>query len=276
MRGRLSALSCEFSYLFGALYAVPCALCAPLPATIEDSAFMTQQAIVLKLFEFVILVFALSFHEASHAWMASRLGDQTARMLGRVTLNPIKHIDPLGTVIIPLAMLFFPGFGRFLIGWAKPTPVTTRNFQNIKRDDILTTLAGPVSNLILAFASLIGLLILESTSAEGKLSVIAAVFTANHVQLPMEGALPAMFPIALLFYIGVWLNLMLAVFNMLPLPPLDGSHILRNVLPYNWVQYYDRLGMFSLILMVLVGGWVVNLFVSPALNVVNRMLLPSM
>jgi Zn-dependent protease len=85
-----------------------------------------------------------------------------------------------------------------------------------------------------------------------------------------------MFPVALLFYIGVWLNLILAVFNLLPLPPLDGSHIVRNLLPYNWVQYYDRMGMFSLILMVVVGGWVVNLFVSPALNVVNRMLLPSM
>ena len=92
----------------------------------------------------------------------------------------------------------------------------------------------------------------------------------------METALPSMFPIALLFYTGVWLNLILAVFNLLPLPPLDGSHILRSVLPYNWVPYYDRMGMFSLILMVLVGGWVVNLFVSPALSVVNRMLLPSM
>jgi Zn-dependent protease len=191
-------------------------------------------------------------------------------------LNPLKHIDPLGTVIIPLAMLFLPGFGRFLIGWAKPTPVTTRNFQNIRRDDILNTLAGPVSNLLLALICLIGLLALEGTGGQGKLSVIAAVFTANHVQLPIETALPAMFPVALLFYTGVWLNLILAVFNLLPLPPLDGSHILRNVLPYNWVSYYDRMGMFSLILMVLVGGWVVNLFVSPALSVVNRMLLPSM
>ncbi len=237
---------------------------------------MSQQAIVLKLFEFVILVFALSFHEASHAWTASRLGDPTARMLGRVTLNPIKHIDLLGTIIIPLAMLFLPGFGRFLIGWAKPTPVTTRNFTNIKRDDMLTTLAGPASNLLLALACFFGLLVLEHSSGQGQLSVIAAVFTANHVQLPMEAVLPAMFPVALLFYIGVWLNLILAVFNLLPLPPLDGSHIVRNLLPYNWVQYYDRMGMFSLILMVVVGGWVVNLFVSPALNVVNRMLLPSM
>ena len=100
-----------------------------------------DQDIVIKLFQFAILLFALSLHEASHAWMASRLGDQTARMLGRVTLNPVKHIDPVGTILIPLAMLFMPGFGRFLIGWAKPTPVNTRNFKNLRRDDILTTLA---------------------------------------------------------------------------------------------------------------------------------------
>ena len=128
-------------------------------------------------------------------------------------------------------MLFLPGFGRFLIGWAKPTPVTTRNFTNIKRDEMLTTLAGPASNLLLALACFIGLLVLENTSAQGQLSVIAAVFTANHVQLPMEAALPAMFPVALLFYIGVWLNLILAVFNLLPLPPLDGSHISATCCP---------------------------------------------
>jgi Zn-dependent protease len=237
---------------------------------------MSQQEIVLKLFQFVILVFALSFHEASHAWVASRLGDPTARMLGRVTLNPIKHIDPLGTVIIPLVMLFLPGFGRYLIGWAKPTPITPRNFKNMRRDEILTTLAGPASNLLLALVCLIGLFVIEGLGDQGKLSVVAAVFTSNRVQLPLEGALPSMFPVALLFYTGVWLNLILAVFNLLPLPPLDGSQILRNVLPYNWVRHYDRLGMFSLILMVLVGGYVVNFFVSPALSVVNHMLLPSM
>src|SRR5271163_1591915 len=99
-----------------------------------------NQEVVLIVFQVVVLVLAFSIHESAHAWMASRLGDPTARMLGRVTLNPLKHIDPLGTVVIPLAMLFLPGFGRFLIGWAKPTPVTTRNFKNIRRDDILTTL----------------------------------------------------------------------------------------------------------------------------------------
>ena len=128
---------------------------------------MSQQEILLKIFEFAILVFSLSLHEASHAWMASRLGDPTARMLGRVTLNPMKHIDPIGTILIPLAMLFLPGFGQFLIGWAKPTPVTTRNFKHITRDDILTTLAGPGSNLLAAIVALIVLVILTKTSTAG-------------------------------------------------------------------------------------------------------------
>jgi len=127
---------------------------------------MSQQAVVIKLFEFAILVFALSLHEAAHAWMASKLGDPTARMLGRLTLNPIKHIDPFGTILVPLAMLFlFPS--GFLIGWAKPTPVTTRNFKNLRRDDILTTLAGPASNVLAAVAATIALIILAKLNAAG-------------------------------------------------------------------------------------------------------------
>jgi Zn-dependent protease len=233
---------------------------------------MDQQEIVLKLFEFVILVFALSLHEASHAWMASRLGDQTARMLGRVTLNPIKHIDPIGTVLIPLAMLFLGSYGRFLIGWAKPTPVNTRNFRRIVRDDILTTLAGPASNVITAIGAFILLMVLKSTSLDGKQSVIAAVFSANHI-MPLEGGLPTLFPLAMLLYLAILLNIFLAVFNLLPLPPLDGSHIFRHMLPYRALRVYDSLGMISLILMLLIGGPIVALFTSPAMAVFNSLLL---
>jgi Zn-dependent protease len=232
-----------------------------------------SQDIVLKLFQFAILLFALSLHEASHAWMASRLGDQTARMLGRVTLNPIKHIDPVGTLLIPLAMLFMPGFGRFLIGWAKPTPVNTRNFKRVTRDDILTTLAGPSSNLLTALVCAIALMVMEHVSAAGKLSVVVAVFTANHVPSPVEGALPALFPLALLLYLAFFVNLLLAIFNLLPLPPLDGSHIFRHMLPYSALRIYDSLGMISLILILFVGGRVVGLVMSPAVDALNRVLL---
>lgn len=233
-----------------------------------------DQDIVIKLFQFAILLFALSLHEASHAWMASRLGDQTARMLGRVTLNPVKHIDPVGTLLIPLAMLFMPGFGRFLIGWAKPTPVNTRNFRRITRDDILTTLAGPTSNFCAAIVCAIVLIVLEFTSHAGRLSVIVAVFTANHIPVPADTALPTLFPLALLLYLGFIVNLLLAIFNLLPLPPLDGSHIFRHMLPYNALRIYDSLGMISLILILFVGGRVVGLLMSPAVNALNHMLVP--
>ncbi len=128
---------------------------------------MSQQEIVFKIFEFVILLFSLSLHEAAHAWTASRLGDQTARMLGRVTLNPMKHIDPVGTVLLPLAMLFLPSYGRFLIGWARPTPVNTRNFKNYVQGDVLTTLAGPASNVLAAMVSVVALVVLAKASPLG-------------------------------------------------------------------------------------------------------------
>jgi Zn-dependent protease len=234
---------------------------------------MSQLQIVQGIFEFVILLFALSLHEAAHAWTASRLGDPTARMLGRVTLNPAKHIDPLGTVIIPLVMLFvLPGYGQFLIGWAKPTPVTTRNFKNATRDDILTTLAGPVSNLLAALAAVIALIILAKATPAGAVAVHslagAGLFDPN-----MMAASPVVFPMAIIFYLTMMLNLFLAVFNLLPLPPLDGSHIFRHMLPYKALRIYDSLGMFSLILMILVGGRVVGFFVGPAVGMINGILL---
>jgi Zn-dependent protease len=232
---------------------------------------MSQQEILLKIFEFAILVFSLSLHEAAHAWTASRLGDPTARMLGRVTLNPIKHIDPIGTVLIPLAMLFLPGFGQFLIGWAKPTPVTTRNFKHITRDDILTTLAGPGSNVLAAVVALVMLIVLTKSSAAGAMAVHQIV--AGAVDPALMAASPALFPMAIIFYLGLVLNLFLAVFNLLPLPPLDGSHIIRHLLPYNALRIYDSLGMISLILILFVGGRLIMFFVAPALGLVNSILL---
>jgi len=232
---------------------------------------MSQQEIVIKIFQFAILVFALSLHESAHAWMASRLGDQTARMLGRVTLNPIKHIDPIGTILIPLVMLFLPMYGGFLIGWARPTPVNTRNFKRVTRDDILTTLAGPASNMIAALAATVVLIILIHATPAGALAVRQVAMGA--VDPGLMTASPVVFPMVMIFYLTIWLNLILAVFNLLPLPPLDGSHIFRHMLPYNALRIYDSLGMISLILMLLVGGRVVMFFVGPMFAVINGLLL---
>jgi Zn-dependent protease len=230
-----------------------------------------NQQIVIKIFEFVLLLFALSLHEASHAWMASRLGDQTARMLGRVTLNPVKHIDILGTIVLPLVMLFAPGFGQFLIGWAKPTPVNGRNFKHYKRDDMLVTLAGPGSNLLIALVSVVLLVVLAKAAPGGALVVHALAAGAWGLALAQRGAVV---PVGLLLYLSVWLNLMLTIFNLLPIPPLDGSHILRNLLPYNALKFYDSLGgWIGLALMIFVGAPVMEFLLSPLLAVVNLLLL---
>jgi Zn-dependent protease len=232
---------------------------------------MSHEQIVLKIFEFAILLFALSLHEASHAWMASRLGDQTARMLGRVTLNPGKHIDILGTIIIPLVMLFMPGYGQFLIGWAKPTPVNNRNFKHFRRDDILTTLAGPGSNLMAAFACMIVLIGIAVSSTMGAFAVHA--LASGMWGIAFAHGASVLFPLALIFYLGVWLNLMLTIFNLLPIPPLDGSHVFRHMLPYNLLRYYDSIGIVGLVLVILFGGPVIEFFLSPALRLVDIILL---
>jgi Zn-dependent protease len=232
---------------------------------------MGTPEIVLGIFQFVVLLFALSLHESAHGWMASRLGDQTARMLGRITLNPIKHIDPVGTIMLPLVAMVthIP-----LIGWAKPTPVNTRNFKNFVRDDILTTLAGPVSNVIGAVVSLVVLIIIAKTSPVGLVSVQTVAMRGISGLDPRLLALsPIAYPLSLIFYIGVLLNLFLAAFNLLPLPPLDGSHIFRHMLPQRWLPVYERLGILSLFLMLFFGGGVTMAMVNPVLGFFRVLLL---
>lgn len=231
---------------------------------------MRTPDLVLAVFEFVVLLFALSLHESAHGWMAWRLGDQTARMLGRVTLNPVRHIDPLGTVLLPLVALFT---GLPVIGWAKPTPVNGRNFKNYVRDDILTTLAGPVSNVFGSIASLVALILIAKSSPIGAASVQSVAIHGLSLDPVVMAAGPIAYPLALIFYFGMILNLFLAAFNLLPLPPLDGSHIFRHMLPSNWVPLYDRLGMLSIFLMLFFGGRVAMSVVGPVLGFFRVLLL---
>ncbi len=186
-------------------------------------------------FQIVVLLFAISVHESAHAWMANRLGDPTAKMLGRVSLNPIVHIDPFGTILVPALLVLF-GFPAF--GWAKPTPVDPRNFKNIVRDDILTAVAGPISNFITAF--------------------VAVVILAFVARAPMSGA-GGLFrgtdvagPLAQMFELAILINVVLAVFNLIPLPPLDGSHVIRHFLSYDSLKMYDRFGYFGLMILMFV------------------------
>src|SRR5512138_1740011 len=194
---------------------------------------MTQQH-VDYVFQVIVFLFAISVHESAHAWTASRCGDPTARMLGRVTLNPIKHIDLFGTIILPLMALIthFP-----VIGWAKPVPVDPRNFDHPIRDDIYTSVAGPVSNFLVALLALAAMMALSLVSPQGRLVV----------QGLANGALfdtgTAMVPLAL--YELMFINVLLGVFNLIPVPPLDGSHVFRHLLSERVRDVYDRVGIFG-------------------------------
>jgi len=235
---------------------------------------LQQPEFIKAVFEFVILIFSLCVHECAHAWMASRLGDQTARMQGRVTLNPMYHVDPIGTLLFPGLMIFGPFlglnfFGGMLVGWAKPTPVITRNFKKIVRDDNLTTLAGPCSNLLMVLVALVVLAVNMRTIPNGR-AVVLQSFMAS-----LGGAVDVVpQPLVLLCALAILINLSLFIFNLLPIPPLDGSRLVRNLLPYNAVQVYDRVPMWaSYLLMIFLGPAIMRAFFSPAFRLVFWSLL---
>jgi Zn-dependent protease len=171
---------------------------------------------------YIGLVVLLTFHEFGHAWMAWRCGDDTAHQAGRVSLNPLVHLDPIGTVALPLLMLLVPGAGQFLIGWAKPVPVNPYNLKNARVDDILVTLAGPWMNLLLAVV-LVGL---------ARVGVM--VHSSAMVELSLRTA---------------ELSLLLCFFNLIPIPPLDGSQVVRSLTGMSYETYHQiaRYGFIILI-----------------------------
>ena len=213
---------------------------------------MNADHIAIGLASYVVLLFSLSFHESAHAWMAQRMGDDTAAQLGRISLNPIMHIDPVGTLLIPL--LQFASGGMPLLAWAKPTPVQSRNFHPgmLARGHVLVAGAGPASNalLSLAFAVLLLALVRTEAAARGDFSV-------------------------LLLSLGIHLNVALAFFNLLPIPPLDGSWVASWGLPRGLGARYDRvvepLGQYLLLLLFIpLARYVVMPLTSLVTGVVQR------
>ncbi|HOB32055.1 MAG TPA: site-2 protease family protein [Verrucomicrobiota bacterium] len=189
---------------------------------------MDANLIVDGLIMYLGLVVLLTFHEFGHAWTAMRCGDDTAKLRGRVSLNPIVHIDPIGTVVMPLLMIFLSasgsGLGRFLIGWAKPVPVNPHNLRRPKLDDILVSLAGPWMNVMLA-AVLVGM---------ARLGVAVELHAAAEFCWDMA-----------------LISLFLCFFNLLPIPPLDGSQVMRVLIGMSFETYY-RIAQYGFILIILV------------------------
>ena len=181
-----------------------------------------------------IFLLAIVFHEYAHAWMAKRLGDDTAERQGRLTLNPMAHIDLLGTVIFPLISIFL---GGIMFGWARPVPVNSRHFKDRGRGMFWVSFAGPLANIILSIVCAFGLAFIDTQFGN------------------IEGISN---PIRLMFQQGLWINLILAVFNLIPFPPLDGSKMVMSFLDYEKAQKFEELGRYSFIFIIIL--WVTNLF----------------
>ena len=189
-----------------------------------------------ELYILPILLFSVVIHEISHGLMALRCGDPTAKQMGRITLNPIPHIDLIGSIVVPLFSLF--ATGRIFIAWAKPVPVNPLNFRNYRRDDILVSVVGPFSNLVMALFCAIASIVLV------------------HGTVLLSGVLPPMAVdgfnfLIRMFHGGVYLNVVLAVFNLIPIPPLDGSHVVASLLPDHISEQYRQIGFFGIFLIIL-------------------------
>ena len=216
-----------------------------------------------ELYILPILLFSVVIHEVSHGYMALRLGDSTAKEMGRITLNPIPHIDPMGSVVVPLFSLLVAG--HVFIAWAKPVPINPLNFSNYRRDDLLVAVVGPLSNLLLAFGC--ALIVIFFLSVSGFIHSWNSDTSNEFMNFALK-----------MFYGGIYLNITLAVFNMIPIPPLDGSHVVASFLPPKLSEQYRSIGFFGifLILMLMRTGpfsfffsWVIQTLAFPFIAMIR-------
>ncbi len=212
---------------------------------------MNQDNIVYDIAIWLVpLVIAIVFHEVAHGLVARRLGDPTAEQRGRLTFNPIKHVDPFGTVILPLILAV--SHAGAIFGWAKPVPVNYARLRNPRRDMILVALAGPGMNLLLAIAGalILAATIMLSDGAQGGAAQFIALNALNFV----------------------YINIFLGIFNLLPIPPFDGGHVVEGMLPPVLGQHYRKIGRFSLLVFVLL--LLVLPAISPKADVIGRVVSP--
>jgi len=203
------------------------------------------------------ILIAITFHEVSHGLVAYRLGDPTAKLMGRLTLNPIAHIDPIGTVLMPIMLFIFTN-GQFIFGYAKPVPINPANFKNPKRDMAISAAAGPITNLCLAVISLL---------------VLKFVVIPASVLLPATVYNTVLTPLTLMLTSSIIFNVVLASFNLIPVPPLDGGRVLVGLLPHKQAVTYSRIEPFGfIILLVLITTGIANYFVMPLVNMFMTLL----
>ncbi|GBU09116.1 peptidase M50 [Gammaproteobacteria bacterium] len=214
------------------------------------------------------LLFSITVHEMAHAWMANRCGDATAKMLGRITFNPAKHIDPIGTLLVPL-LLWIGSNGTFTFGWARPVPVNYRNFKSLQRDIGLVALAGPVSNVVMALSWAFYLHFLVILANH---NIIDLFYQTNAgMVLRSDGIIGG---IIMMCYFGIIINLSMAIFNMIPIPPLDGSKVLMSRLPPHLADKYASLERFGFIIIIALSYTsILSLVIVPIIRFFSGLLL---
>jgi Zn-dependent protease len=197
------------------------------------------------------VLIAIVFHEVAHGFVANKLGDPTAKMLGRLTLNPMPHIDPVGTVLVPLMILYFSQ-GQFIFGYAKPVPINPMNFRNPKRDMAISAVAGPMTNILLAIASIL---------------LIKIFVVPLSSVLPESVSSSVLSPIFLILQASIKWNVILAAFNLIPIPPLDGGRVLTGLLPHRQAVSFSKIEPFGfLIVLLLIATGLTRYFVVPLIN----------
>lgn len=216
-----------------------------------DTANIIQQVVIAV----IPIILAVILHEVSHGYVAFKLGDPTAKMMGRLTLNPISHIDVFGTIILPILLLITTGF---VLGYAKPVPINPYNFRNPKRDMAISAAAGPITNLLLAFVS---------------------VLVFNHILSPLYYNSPetitnaVILPLAKIMEVSIQINIILAVFNMIPIPPLDGGRVLIGLLPHRYAYTVAKIEPYGFIIVIaLLMTGILGHVVSPVISIVESLL----
>jgi Zn-dependent protease len=212
--------------------------------------------------QLAVILFAISFHESAHAWTALKFGDPTARDLGRISLNPIRHIDPVGSILVPILLYVFSGL---IFGAAKPTPVDLRRTRNPRLANLAVSAAGPVSNLLLAA---IGIVLLKIIGASDRSAIVNLYYAISEHRF----AAGTLAPITYILFIFVMVNVSLAVFNLLPIPPLDGSGVVVSLVGASAVRVYATIAPFGfLILMLLIATPVLGTIFRPVQIAVYRL-----
>lgn len=230
---------------------------------------MSSLLLALVAFELFVMVLSISLHDCAQAWAANRLGDPTARLLGRMTLNPARHFDPFGMALWPLLYIFR---SPLILGWGKRVPMTARNFRRPSRDETLATMAGPAAQLLTALLAMLTLIVVRHVYPASTISLALAAQVSMRMVDGLPAGLPSLFPLVLFLYFCILVNLLLFVFNLIPLPYLDGGKVLLNYLPYNAAQTYQRMGLYLMFAFMFLGFGIILAIFLPLLDVFNRLL----